>query len=331
MAGIRPGRAKGPWVGVSGSGSGIASEPGQGVVYQSVSGNTEISSLAGFHDFFEYAALKPFWQDTPVITSGDWQHDAANDTLDGIAQNNVYDLFREGIEGDLDYAMKFTRGGGTSCGFYFHNVDETALVRAGQSTTAGGEIFLEVTGFANITVANTDSTIWIRVTRFENLWTAYYKINDTDPWTQLGSRTIDLENKVRASLDSCTGAEIFEVHFYDNMFPERVQADAGKEVALTDAATIAVDAARGNTFRVTLGGNRAMGAPTNPLKNQKIIFKIYQDGTGSRTLTWNAIFRFSTDIPSPTLSTAAGALDYVGFIYNEADNKWDCIALVQGF
>lgn len=328
---IRPGRAKGPWVGFSGAGSSLTEKPGQGIVYQTAGGATELNALAGFHDFFEYPDLKPFWQDTEVITSADWQLDAANDTLDGIAQNNTYDTFREGIEGDLDYSMKFDRNGGTSCGFYFHNVNETSVVRAGQSTTAGGEIFLEVTGFANISVANTDSPIWIRVTRFENLWTAYYKVNDTDAWTELGSRTIDLGNKVKASLDSCTNAEIFEVHFYDNMFPERVQADAGKEVELTDAATIIVDASRANTFRVTLGGNRTMGAPSNPLKNQKIIFKIYQDGTGNRTLTWNAIFRFSTDIPSPTLSTAAGALDYVGFIYNEADVKWDCIALVQGF
>ena len=100
---------------------------------------------------------------------------------------------------------------------------------------------------------------------------------------------------------------------------------------LTDATTIAVDASLGDLFTVILGGNRTMGAPTNPVNGQKIMFKIEQDGTGSRTLSWNAIFRFSTDIPAPTITTASGDYDYVGFIYNSTDTKWDCIALVQGF
>jgi hypothetical protein len=102
-------------------------------------------------------------------------------------------------------------------------------------------------------------------------------------------------------------------------------------VALTDAATIATDASLGNTFTVTLGGNRTLGAPTNPVSGQKIIYRVTQDGTGSRTLSYNAVFRFSTDVPSPTLSTAAGATDYLGFQYNAAAAKWDCLAVVKGF
>jgi hypothetical protein len=62
-------------------------------------------------------------------------------------------------------------------------------------------------------------------------------------------------------------------------------------VQLTDAATIAVDAALANSFYVTLGGNRAMGAPTNASIGQRILFTITQNGTGGYTLTWNAIFK----------------------------------------
>lgn len=328
MGGLRHTQAKAPWVGTDAAGDTIVNPPGQGIIIDTIGGNIQLSTLAGFHDFFEYATLKPFWQDTEVITSADWQLDAVSDRLDGIAQNNQYDTFREGIEGDLDYAIKIDRNSATSCGMYFHNQAETSLVRLFQDAA---NITLQVTGFADIDVANTDQPIWLRVVRFENTWYGYYKVNDTDAWTLVGSRTLDLEDNVKASLDSATGAEIYEVHFYDNTYPQRVKADASKEVELTDAATIAVNASLGNTFRVELGGNRTMGAPTEPMKNQKIIFKIYQDNTGNRTLAWNAIYRFSTDIPSPTLSTGAGDLDYVGFIYNETDTKWDCIALVQGF
>lgn len=104
------------------------------------------------------------------------------------------------------------------------------------------------------------------------------------------------------------------------------------KATLTDAATIAVDASTGNFFTVTLGGNRTLGAPTNPQGDgQKIVIRVTQDGTGSRTLGYNAIYRFSTDLPSPTLSTGAGDIDYLAFIYHSTDNKWDFIGKVFGF
>lgn len=96
-------------------------------------------------------------------------------------------------------------------------------------------------------------------------------------------------------------------------------------VALTDGATINTNARIGNTFTVTLGGNRTMAAPSNPLDGQKIVYRIKQDGTGSRTLTWNSAFRFSGG-SAPTLTTTAGKTDYIGFVYNGADSKWDCVA-----
>ncbi len=102
--------------------------------------------------------------------------------------------------------------------------------------------------------------------------------------------------------------------------------------ALTDAANIATDTSLGNTFTVTLGDNRTMSAPTgSPANGDKIMYRIRQDGTGNRTITWNSAFRFSGDPTPPTLSTAANKTDYVGFIYNSTDSKWDCIAERIGF
>lgn len=102
-------------------------------------------------------------------------------------------------------------------------------------------------------------------------------------------------------------------------------------VALTDAATIAVDASLGNHFRVTLGGNRTLGAPTNPTNGQKILIEVKQDGTGSRTLAYNAAYRFGTDVTSPTLTTTASKTDFLGFVYNSTAAKWDCIAVSKGY
>ena len=107
-------------------------------------------------------------------------------------------------------------------------------------------------------------------------------------------------------------------------------------VALTDAATIATDASRGNTFTVTLGGARTLDTPTNPVHGQKIIYIVSQDAVGSRTLAYSPAFRFSTDLPSPTLTTTAGAQDYLGFVYNARGVvarylSWDCVAVVKGY
>lgn len=102
-------------------------------------------------------------------------------------------------------------------------------------------------------------------------------------------------------------------------------------VALTDAATITTDASLGNIFTVTLGGNRTIANPTNPVSGQKIVYRLKQDGTGSRTVTWGAAFRWGADVTVPTLSTTAGKTDYVGFIYNAADSKWDGLAVSRGY
>jgi hypothetical protein len=102
-------------------------------------------------------------------------------------------------------------------------------------------------------------------------------------------------------------------------------------VSLTDQATIATDASLGDTFSVTLGGNRTLGTPTNPTAGQKVTWIIKQDATGSRTITLSSGFRLGTDIGAVTLSTTAAKSDYLGAIYNSSDSKWDVVAFIKGF
>ena len=64
-------------------------------------------------------------------------------------------------------------------------------------------------------------------------------------------------------------------------------------VTLTDASAISVDAGSGSYFVVTLGGNRTVAAPSNPVLGQRISFLVKQDASGGRTLSWNGIFRVS--------------------------------------
>ena len=105
--------------------------------------------------------------------------------------------------------------------------------------------------------------------------------------------------------------------------------------ALTEAATIAVDAAAGRLLTVTLTSSRIMGAPTNPKDGEMIMFKIKQGGAGSFTITsWTSGaggYQFSASIPAPTLSTTAGLSDYIGFIYDSVSNRWNCLSYSLGF
>ena len=91
------------------------------------------------------------------------------------------------------------------------------------------------------------------------------------------------------------------------------------ESTLTDGATINWDASTQDVCKVTLGGNRTMAAPTNNTTGQFISILVIQDGTGSRTLTWNAVFEFAADT-APTLTTTANKGDVFVFRYN--GSKW---------
>ena len=102
-------------------------------------------------------------------------------------------------------------------------------------------------------------------------------------------------------------------------------------VALTDSATIAVDASLGNDFRVTIAASRTMGNPANPTDGQQIIFQITQGTAGSAAITWGSIYEFSDGLPQPTLSTTAGKTDLLGFIYNAGKSSWLFAAFVNGF
>ena len=93
------------------------------------------------------------------------------------------------------------------------------------------------------------------------------------------------------------------------------------EDTLTDASTISWDVIASPVAKVTLGANRTLAAPsgTTPAAGQFIALTVIQDGTGSRTLTWNATYEFTADT-APTLTTTANKGDLFIFKYN--GSKW---------
>ena len=83
-------------------------------------------------------------------------------------------------------------------------------------------------------------------------------------------------------------------------------------LTLTDGATIDWNTDSGQVAKVTLAGNRTLNAPTNLENGAYYGLQIIQDGTGGRTLAFNAVFKFAGGT-APTLSTAANAIDFLNF------------------
>lgn len=102
-------------------------------------------------------------------------------------------------------------------------------------------------------------------------------------------------------------------------------------VPLIEGPTVSVDASLGNDFRLTLGGDRIMGNPSNPEPGQQIIFQITQGAGAPFTLSWGTNYEFSSSLPQPTLSMRVGQTDLLGFIYNAANGNWLLAAFVSGF
>ena len=112
---------------------------------------------------------------------------------------------------------------------------------------------------------------------------------------------------VSPSSGSLTASMISTGSSFD--FP--VQIYFGEET-LTDGATIDWNLQTQQVAKVTLGGNRTLNAPTNQNAGGFYSLLIVQDGTGSRTLSFNSAYKF-TGATAPTLTTTASAKDLIVF------------------
>lgn len=180
------------------------------------------------------------------------------------------------------------------------------------STTTGGFTFGAVGAPSLSTTAGASDLVAFRYSGAKAMW----ELSSAAAVTAETARAEAAEaSKVSRSGDTMTGG-----------LSPRV-------VTLTDAATIAVVASLANDFRVTLGGNRTMGAPSSPADGQVITFEIIQDSTGTRTLTWTSGaggYSFGSGA-APVLSTAAGATDLAAFRYSAAKAQWLALGSSLGY
>lgn len=118
----------------------------------------------------------------------------------------------------------------------------------------------------------------------------------------------------------------------------RVDSGAIKEtrinrrvVSLTDAATVTPNSDTTDVGILTsLSQDSTIANPTGtPVDGQQLMLRI--KSTVARNLTFGAQYRGSADLALPTATSGGSLTDYLGFIWNAADSKWDYFAKNSGF
>lgn len=100
-------------------------------------------------------------------------------------------------------------------------------------------------------------------------------------------------------------------------------ADAGgtlTPVSITNDMAIATALSQATTIAAPTGST---------VQGEKLVIRLKDNGT-ARALTWNAIYRASSDLALPTTTILSKTL-YCGFIYNSTDTKWDLVAYLNNF
>jgi hypothetical protein len=105
-------------------------------------------------------------------------------------------------------------------------------------------------------------------------------------------------------------------------------------VTLTDASTVAVNAALGNDFRLLMtsgvGSARTLANPAGLTDGQDLTIALTQDSSGSQTVTWGTAYDFGT-AGAPTLSTVASKTDLVACKYIASLGKLTCALAGTGY
>ena len=171
----------------------------------------------------------------------------------------------------------------------------------------GNEFILDDDGDTSIT-ADTDDQIDFKIAGVEHI-----SLTNSSGDTVIKPR-VDAKDIIFKQFD---GTGVLAIN--DGAYAEFLGAGIVPEATLTDASTITWNGLTQSVCKVTLGANRTMGLASGGVSGAFISILVIQDGTGSRTITWNAAYEFTGDT-APTLTTTANKGDLFVFRYNGA--KW---------
>jgi hypothetical protein len=100
-------------------------------------------------------------------------------------------------------------------------------------------------------------------------------------------------------------------------------------VAVADAASIIVNAALGNHFRVTVTAARPFGTPLNPTDGQVIIIEITNGTASNINVTFNAAWAAGAEFTTSAIT--AGKTDLTQWTYRADKSKWWLVGYQKGY
>lgn len=109
------------------------------------------------------------------------------------------------------------------------------------------------------------------------------------------------------------------------------QVDALRATSTTDTGSLIVNCTTTDQYAVTaLAQALTINNPTGtPYDGQRLTIRL--KSAASQTVAYGAQFRGSDDLPLLEATTGSDKTDYLIFLWNSADSKWDCCAVNQGF
>ena len=144
------------------------------------------------------------------------------------------------------------------------------------------------------------------------------------PTASVGTNTTQLATTAYVQAEVGQSIQAYDV---DTAKTDVVQAftkaQRGTPVALTDAASVAVDLSLGNNFTLlctsSVGATRALANPTNAVAGQTGLITVTQASGGGNALTFSGNYKFAGgSTAAPSLTTTANAVDVLPYSVKSA-------------
>ena len=190
----------------------------------------------------------------------------------------------------------------------------TVLINGGTGTAVpqGGSIIVMTDG-TTVTDAVDTTALGLGTASTLNFGTS---VNELIPVSSADVRYVAVStDSTITSAKTFTSATTFSAitTFTSTVVGNGAQAYSSPVSVAVVTSAVSLDFATGNNFTTILNGNVSIANPVNPQPGQSGIIYVLQDGAGSRTMSFNANWKFEGGT-APTLSTAADARD--ALIYN---------------
>lgn len=110
-----------------------------------------------------------------------------------------------------------------------------------------------------------------------------------------------------------------------------IQVDHQNTQTVTGSTATVTPASGTASALVTLQASTTLTVAPGSYAGQHFRLELLQDGTGSRTVGFDASVAFGTDLTSFTATTTPSKRDLMQLIWSAAASKWMCAAVNHGF